>query len=189
MARKKNTPSTIDKLLPDIQSLIKKLRDDGRTIDEIRAKLLELDVEVSRSALGRHVKSLADMQQRMRDSHAMAKALTSHYGDKPVNELADANFQLMHSVVMQTLTASDVDPETGESAPIMFNPQEAMFLAKSLQSLAGAQKTNTDRLIRAREEAAKEAAKAVDRVAKKAAAGLTKETVADIKREILGITK
>lgn len=195
MARKKrpskrNTPSTIDRLLPDIQDLIKDLRAKGRTIDEIRAKLFELDVDVSRSALGRHVKSLADMQARMRDSHAMAQALAQQHGDKPVNDLANANFQLMHSLVMQTMTAAEVDPETGEAMPVTFNAQEAMFLAKSLQSLASAQKANQDRLVKAQEEAREEERRrAVGRVEEAAKQqGFSKDMVTAIRHAVLGTT-
>ena len=50
--------STIKRLPKAIQERIGELREAGRTIDEILAKLAELDVEVSRSALGRHVKAL-----------------------------------------------------------------------------------------------------------------------------------
>tara|TARA_B000000460_G_C21481316_1_gene377159 strand:- start:26 stop:271 length:246 start_codon:yes stop_codon:yes gene_type:complete len=81
MPRKRDTPSSIDRLLPSIQELIGRLRREGRTIDEIRAKLMELDVDVSRSALGRHVKSLADVQRRMRDSREIANALVNQFGD------------------------------------------------------------------------------------------------------------
>lgn len=157
MASKNNRPSSIDRLLPSLRELIAKLRRDGFTIDEIRAKLLELDVEVSRSALGRHVRTLADAQDRMRRSKAIADALVSQFGEQPDNKLARANLELMHSVVMQTITASDIDEETGEMQPVTFDPQQAMFLAKSLQSLASAEKTNSDRIMKAREEGKKEA--------------------------------
>jgi len=50
--------STVDRLPPEVRELIERLRGNGRTIDEILAKLRDLDAEVSRSALGRHIKLL-----------------------------------------------------------------------------------------------------------------------------------
>jgi len=51
-------PSSIERLPAELRELIGHLRERGRTIDEILAKLAELDVDVSRSALGRHVQHL-----------------------------------------------------------------------------------------------------------------------------------
>ena len=123
----------------------------GRTIDEIMAKLAELDVDVSRSAVGRHVKGLAAIAERMRHSRAVAEALVGQFGDQPDNRLARVNLELMHSVVMQTISAAEIDEVTGEAKPIIFSPEDAMFLSRSLQSLASAEKTNTDRIMKAEE--------------------------------------
>ncbi|PTS73811.1 hypothetical protein DBR17_17830 [Sphingomonas sp. HMWF008] len=181
---KRSTPSTIDKLPEQVRELIGTLRRDGRTIDEIMAKLGELSVDVSRSALGRHVKTLADVADRMRNSRAIADSLVAQFGDQPDNKLARANLELMHSVVMQTITAAVVDEETGESQPVTFSPEDAMFLARSMQSLASAEKTNSDRIIKAREIATKEAAKkAVDAAKTK---GLGADTVEFIRKAVLG---
>ena len=65
-------PSSIDRLPEEIRAAIGKLRTQGRSIDEILAHLGTMDVEVSRSALGRHVKRLATLQERMRSSREMA---------------------------------------------------------------------------------------------------------------------
>lgn len=185
---KRDTLSSIDKLPPEIRELIGKLRRErGATIDEILAHLRQLDVDVSRSALGRHVAKMADIAERMRNSRAIADGLVSQFGDDPDNKLARANLELMHSVVMQIITAAEVDPETGEAQPVTFDPKDAMFLAASMNSLASAEKTNADRIIKARLEAAKAAAKAVDDVARTRPAGLTAETVNEIKRRIMGI--
>lgn len=50
--------SIIDRLSADRRGLIKQLRDDGRTIDEIATHLHGMGVPISRSALGLHVRSL-----------------------------------------------------------------------------------------------------------------------------------
>jgi hypothetical protein len=184
-------PSSIDRLPESVRAAIGKLRIQGRTIDEILAHLASLDVEVSRSALGRHVKHLASLTERMQHSRDMALALVDRFGDEPDNKLARLNLELMHSVVMQTITATSED-EDGDPQPVTFCPEDAMFLARALKELAGAQKTDSDRTLIMRREALKqaqaEAAAAVDKVAKREG-GLTKETVAAIKAEILGIAR
>ena len=179
-------PSSIDRLPEAIRAEVGRLRLQGRTIDEILSHLKTLDVDVSRSALGRHVKRLAAGRERMRHSREMATALVAQFGDQDDNKLARLNLELMHGVVMQTIMASSED-EDGEAQPVTFSPEDARFLADALAKLASAEKTNADRTLKLKQEAAKEAAAAVDRVVKSGAAGLTDDTVAAIKREILGI--
>ena len=59
-------PSSISRLPAEIRDKIGALRAEGRTIDEIVAKLEELNVDVSRSALGRHCKRLESVQANIR---------------------------------------------------------------------------------------------------------------------------
>lgn len=176
--------SSIDRQPPEIQELISKLRFQGRTIDEILAQLKALDVEVARSSLGRHVKSLASASERMRHSRNMATALVERFGSEPDNKLARLNLELMHGAMLQLLTASD-DDEQGQAAPVTFSPQDANFLSGALQKLASAEKTDADLRLKLRAEALKEAAGAVEKVAKEA--GLTRETVATIRSAVLGV--
>jgi hypothetical protein len=186
-ARRPERPSSIDRLPEEIREEVGRLRVQGRTIDEILSHLKTLDVEVSRSALGRHVKGLATLRERMRHSRDMAAALVSQFGEQPDNRLARMNLELMHGVIMQTITAAGED-EDGEAQPVTFCPEDARFLADALAKLASAEKTNVERTLKMKQEATKEAAAAVDRVVKAGGgAGLTEDTVAAIKREILGI--
>jgi len=182
----KHVPSSIDKLPDEVREAIAKLRAQGRTLDEILAHLASLDVEISRSALGRHVKRLGTLTERMNASRNIAVALVDRFGDQPDNKLARLNLELMQGVVMQAITGATIDEETGEAEPVTFLPEDVMFLAGALQKLASAEKTNADRMIVARRELAKEAAQAVDRVANRDG-GLTRATVDKIKAEILGI--
>lgn len=180
----RRVPSSIDKLPTEVRELIGRLREGGRTIDEILAKLTELDVEVSRSALGRHVRSLAEVGEQMRRSREIATALVARFGDQPDNKLAQLNVELMHGLVMRAITA-EAEGEDGEVAPVTFGPEDTMFLARSLQSLASAQKIDEDRMLKMRAEVAKQAAAAAETVGK--AKGLTKETMDAIKHAVLGV--
>lgn len=179
-------PSSIDRLPEEIRAEVGRLRVQGRTIDEILDHLKALDVEVSRSALGRHVKGLATLRERMRQSRDMATALVSQFGDQPDNQLQRLNLELMHGVIMQTITAAGED-EDGEARPVTFVPEDARFLADALAKLAQAEKTNTDRTLKMKAEAKKEAAVAVEKVAK--AEGLSPATIELLRSEILGVKK
>ncbi len=177
-------PSSIDRLPEEIRSEVGRLRLQGRTIDEILAHLKSLDVEVSRSALGRHVKGLAALRERMHQSREMATALVSQFGDQPDNKLQRLNLELMHGVIMQTITATGED-EDGEPKPVTFCPEDARFLADALAKLATAEKTNADRTLRLKAEAKKEAVAEVEKVAKQE--GLSTDTLNRIRAGILGV--
>ncbi|HEX7821056.1 MAG TPA: phage protein Gp27 family protein [Sphingobium sp.] len=183
--KKRHRPSSIDRLEPEIRDLIGKLRiDSGWTIDEIHTRLLELDPKSapSRSALGRHVKSLEEIGAQLRQSREVAQALVSQIGDAPEDRVADLNIELMHSMILRLLTATN---DTGDGAPIVFMPDEIKFMSQSLQSLAGARKTNVDVVMRVRQETAKAAAKKASEAVK--ARGLGKETADWIYNEVLGV--
>lgn len=192
-------PSSIDRLPSEIREVIGALRQDGRTIDEILAKLQELKVEVSRSALGRHVQTLAQVGERMRRSRDLAQSLTARFGDQPDNRLARMNLELLHNALFETLIAADSsegegdedDEEADGRAPIAMDPKSLKALADALRSMASAEKLDAERITRmkaeARREALEEAAKAVDKAAKKVSGGMTKDTIQAIKSEILGV--
>lgn len=188
--RKKATPSTIDRLEPEIQELIGQLRRRGRTINEIMAKLAELDIEISRSALGRHVRSLTDVQDELRSSREMAVALVDKYGEEGDDKLARLNIELAHSLLLRVQMAylAAKDDDNGEGTTLTITGQELNFLSRTSKSLAEAKKvTNAEaRQIRkeATEKATKEAAENATKAAR--AKGLSKETVDAIRHAVLG---
>lgn len=185
---KRNTPSSIDKLPPEIQELIGALRRSGRTIDEILSKLRELDSKdawsVSRSALGRHLLKLQAATEQVKRSRAVAEALVTQFGDEPDSKVARANIELMHGLVMNVLTNTEEDEATGQMKPITLAPEDAMFLASAIQKLASAEKTNDDRITKARDAAVAAAAKRAGAAAK--SKGLSKDTVEFITAKVLG---
>lgn len=164
MARKpRQTPSSIDRLPVELRELIGRLRDQGATIDEIRAKLNELDADVSRSALGRHVKGLAEIGAQMRRSREIATSLVNQFGEESDNKVARFNIEMMHGVVMRLLTGED---ETGEMGAVTLDAEEVLQLSRSLQSLAGADKINAERTLKLRAEFQKEAVQKLDKAVK-----------------------
>lgn len=160
---RRQMPSSIDRLPVELRELIGRLRDKGATIDEIKAKLDELDADVSRSALGRHIKGLAEIGAQMRRSREIATALVGQFGDQPDNRLARMNIEMMHGVIMQTvMAASNAEGENGEAQPVTFDPEQVMFLARSLQALAGADKANAELTLKLKAEFQREAIKKLD---------------------------
>lgn len=182
--------STIDKLPAELRELIGKLRQNGRTIDEILAKLNELSADVSRSALGRHVKQLDAIGEEIRRTRAIADAIVQRFGDAPESRTARLNIELMHGLVMKLMIG-----EGDDGKPVTLEPQDAYFLGTALQRLSQASKIDVDREVKIRErvkaEMAEKAAAAVDQAADKVAkAGgrkLDPETLRAIRQEIYGI--
>jgi DNA-binding transcriptional MerR regulator len=181
---RRRRPSSIDKLDPDVRDLIGKLRiDRGYTIDEIRAQLEKMLAEEhlpSRSALGRHVKSLEEIGAQLRQSREVAQALVAQVGDAPEDRVADLNIELMHSMILRLVTATD---DAGDGKPVTFGPEDTMFLTRSLQALAGARKTSAELALKIRKEMASEAKKKLSGAVK--AGEIDPEAAARAKR-ILG---
>lgn len=176
-------PSSVDRLDPEIKDLIGKLRIDfGWSIDEILAKLRELGQgDISRSALGRHVKSIEEVGAELRQSREMALALVGKIGEAPDDRVSELNIELMHSMMMRLLTSIDA---AGDGQALILDPKEQKFLSGAIKDLAGARKIHADTVLKVREEARKDAAKkAVDAAKSK---GLSGDTVDFIRKAVLG---
>jgi len=178
-------PSSIKRLPKEIREKISDLRGSGLTIDEILTHLEQLNVEVSRSALGRHLKKQAEVSAQLEKSRMMAEAVVRKFGDQETSKVARTNIELMHSLLMKCFIGGDGD----EAADVTLSAKDAMFMATALQKLSQASKLDVDETLKIREEERKHALTAAADVAVKTARqnGLTKETVDKIKAEILGI--
>jgi hypothetical protein len=185
--RGRHVASTVDRLDPEIKKLIRDLWvDHGWRIDDIRAKLIELGKPVSRSALGRHVRTLPEVAKEMREAREMAESLAREVGTAGEDKLAELNIELMHGVLLRLLSNGKTS-EDGES--VTFGPEEVMFLGRAMKDLAAARKTDVDR-VRAREklieERAKQAAVAKVEEVAKTQRGLTADLVMQIRHAVLG---
>ena len=176
--------NSIKRLPAEIRELIGRLRGNGRTLDEIREKLAELDVDLPRSTLGRHIKQLDVIGEEIRRSRAISEALVAKLGDEPESRTARLNIELMQSMVMKLLVGED-----GEA--VALTGKEAMFISSSLQKLASAAKTAAESEIKIRKAVAEHLlGKVVEAVAKAEEAGepgLSSERLAQLKKEFLGI--
>jgi hypothetical protein len=186
-----NRPSSIDKLPPEIRDLIAALRGRGWTIDQIQQHLANLlDQVPSRSALGRHILGLDKLGERMRRSRDVATALARELGDAPGSKAAQVNIELLQSVILDVfLKAEGGEEGAAELAAISASPQALMQIAKALESLGRASKTNVDFVAaaeaRATAKARAEAADSAEAVAREK--GLSADTIAAIKAGIFGV--
>ncbi len=185
-------PSSIDQLPEEVRAEIGRLRGMGWTIDQILEHLRALiDRAPSRSALGRHIQGLDKLGERMRRSRQVAEALVRELGDAPQSRAAALNIELLHSAVLDLfMKAADGEAVDGDGAAALAgNPEGTMMLAKALDHLSRASKTNVEFVAaaekRATERAKREAATAAETIARER--GISGETLAAIKAGILGV--
>lgn len=170
-------PSSISRLPAEIRDKIGALRAEGRTIDEIVAKLEELNVDVSRSALGRHCKRLESVQANIRQSRQIADAIVRNYGEDKENKLARVNMEILHGLIFQLMSSED-----GE--PVVISSKDASCLATAIEKLTKAAKADVEKEIAITAEFKEKAERQLQSVARRK--GLSSETVDMVRREILG---
>lgn len=184
-AKARHRPSTIDKLDTEIRELIGKLRmDQGWTIDEIQQRLVAMGQSVSRSALGRHVRTLQDISAEMREAQAMATALAREVGDADQSRMLDVNAQLLQANMFKLMLAANEDDGEG----VQLSAKDAKAFADALRSIALTRKTDLDLVERAEKRATERAkVEAADKATTAARSkGLSKDTVDAIRRAVLG---
>lgn len=183
--------SSIDELPDEIKAEVGRLRMQGATIDELLQHLRSLHVGVSRSAIGRHVKSLGAVAEKMRRSRDVATALVRELGDAPESQAARLNIELLHAAILDLSmkAAEDEEVDKDGKAALAGNPAGLMMLAKALDHLTKSTRTDADYRLKieaaATERATRAAATAVETVAR--ARGLSADTVDAIKRGIFGL--
>lgn len=182
--RPKFQPSSVDKLDKEIRELIGQLRiDKGWTIDEIKQQLEKMGQgHISRSALGRHVRQIADVASEMKEVKVYADALAKEAGDSDLAKLADLNAQMLQTNMFKLMLAA----KDGEG--IQLSPKDSKDFADALRSIALTRKTELDVIEKAEERSAKKATKEAAENATKAARakGLSQDTVDAIRMAVLG---
>lgn len=181
------TPSKIDRLPVEIREMIDRLRtQEGRTIDEIMAKLQELEgVDAAalpgRSALGEYTKEIDAVAEQIKRSRGIAEAMIERYGEEKESKAARLNIELMHGLMTRLLMT--------DGGPVTLDPKDAMFLSTSLQKLAAASKTDQDREVQRLRELVAKVDEFADQVEAAATGekGLSTEQVADIRHRVLGV--
>ncbi|MCA3343300.1 MAG: DUF3486 family protein [Roseomonas sp.] len=186
-------PSTIARLPGEIREAIGRLREQGRTLDEILTHLQGMEVTVSRSALGRHVQQMDKVGERLRRSRAISEALVRQLGDAPESQTARLNIEMMHSFLFDFLASAEEGAEEGSEAALasVRDPKSVALMAEAVQRLTTASRNNADYVARVEDRAAAKAkagaARAAEAVAREK--GLSADTVRAIKASILGVAE
>jgi hypothetical protein len=141
-------PSKFDRLPPEIRDTVFRLRDNGRTIDEIMAALHAMEVTPdalpSRSGLGVEVQSIDRVLEMTRQTRATADVLARESAEAPEGRQARANIELTQASIMQVLIGA-------ASGGVKLDARDAGYIAKALSDLTRAARTDleTRRLIKA----------------------------------------
>lgn len=176
MARRSTVAALPRALLERCNALIR----DGHTIEEILAALQGLGAQVSRSAVGRYVKSAREVMEKHRQAQDVARVWVDKLEAEPAGDVARLLPEMLRVVAFQSLT-------TMGEADKPAKPMDVMLLAKALKDIAGTTKTHLDveRQLRAMREQLKTVAVEVEGAVRQA--GLSEETVGQIKARILGV--
>lgn len=190
MTTRKNTKSKIQQLPDDIRSqLAAMLRSGSMSQKDILAEVNKLIVEsglppeeqISRTGLNRFSKRMNESGSRIARAREMAEVLTSKLGDAPTSQIGNLMAENMKTMAFETSMALMEASEDGEMIDIKQFNQLALAMQRISQSSILNQKIEKE--IRA--AFAAEAANAAEKIVK--SAGLTAETAAQIKQQILGI--
>lgn len=171
--------STVKDLDPRIKAEVDAaLRDDRMTIDEIVALIRDAGGDVSRSAVGRYKQTFEEGMEVYRASQQMAQAWGKRMEEEPESGAAQLARSVLGSVALHTGQAM---MQSGEAMPA----NEVMFLAKALDHLSRAELSDTQRILRIRQEVAKAASVVAAKEVK--AAGLSDAAAEAIRQKILGV--
>jgi hypothetical protein len=181
--RPNSRPSSIEQLDEEVRELISELRVKRRwTIKKIRAKLLELGEDVSRSALARHTRKLDEAAERtaekLRIARGMARVMAQSGEEAEDGQLARLNAEMFEVGIFQLLTQS----LNGKPLAPDLQMKLGIALDKSTSVKARLQQIEE----RAEKRAAEKLMKTVEGMAKTTGSGLTREAVAAIRHAVLG---
>jgi len=148
---------------------------------ELDKREIELPEPISRSAVGRYSRMRKLEQQSIGDSVRQMRAIQQEFGDDPTSFLVNGNnmAQMLAWKRVQAAMNGDVDVDEEFLANIS--------LAMSRMAKTAVINDDRERDIREdeRQIAKEEAAKQVDKTARKA--GVSEETIAAIRRDVLGM--
>jgi hypothetical protein len=167
MRRGRHYPSSIDRLPPEMREVLNTLRiDKGYTIDQIVDHMKGMDVALSRAAVGRHVKSLEDkVGEKIRELRLAAEAVSKRLDSADDAKVGALNRELAHAIIMRVATAQDA-----EGNDVTFDAQEAHFIAKALDHLARAEKSDAERILKIRKEVGRDVRGKIEQIAADATA-------------------
>jgi hypothetical protein len=183
--RTRGKPSSIEMLPEDIKQLLDEMLRDKKVtqkaiVDAVNAKLAAAGIpdEITKSSLNRYSTNMETVGGRIRDAREIAEVWTAKLGDKPTGDVSNLLIEMLRSIAFETtmrMTEGD-DP---------VSPGLIKELALGIQRLENAAMLTTKREKEIRQAFAQQAAAAIEK--KTAGAGMSRTTIDEIKKEILGI--
>ncbi len=190
---KRHSPTKVDLLPPTIRETVGRLLAANHTIDEVVEHLRQLEATgavfdmPSRSGVGRYAERLRSAQKRMADTLSIAEALAPQFGEQPDDRTGRMAAEMVKAGIFDLLTAVEIDEETGRATGVNISAKDAAMLAGALRDLANRDKVDQERTLKLKEQTAKEAAAAVDKVA--TAEGWGAETKKRLWDAVIGVAK
>lgn len=171
--------SAVRTLPADLRREIDAMIREGRaTIDDLVAYLEEQGAEVSRSAMGRYKQGMEASLKRYREAQEVAGVWITKLGQDQGGDVSKLLAEMLKTVAFQTL--ADLGDEDAAA-----KPADIMLLARAVKDLESSGKLSLEREIRVRQETAKQAVAAAEKVAR--GAGLTAATIDQFRAGILGV--
>ncbi|HDO7098914.1 DUF3486 family protein [Klebsiella pneumoniae] len=180
-------PSKIDLLPEGIRDALHgMLRDKRHTQEQIREAINELidghnlpdDMQLSRTGLNRYATRMEAIGSKIRASREMADIWAAKLGSAPTSDVGKLLMEFVKTLAFETSMALAETEKTVE-------PKALGQLALVAQRIEAAQMASHKREKEIRLAFAEEAAAQAEKITK--SAGLSAETAADIRRQILGI--
>lgn len=141
--------SSIARLQKEVQDRINSWFESGYTVDEVTAFLNEMGHDISRSAVGRRRKAWGEVVREVREAREAAEFLSRSFRDSPDSEVANANIEMLHTIMQHFLRDMMDDEERS------LKPSEFAQMATAVQRLASSRRDEVRTTITA-EEAAQE---------------------------------
>ena len=179
-------PSSIDRLSPELRAKIHELlaRPDV-TQQEITDALNAQGAGVSKSAVNRYAVRFREWTERNRQAREAVEAYLEGVGPDAQNKMGEAVLQMLRSVSVDLMAAMrdldpDESPETVERVAKLVSQ-----VARAVRDMESAASANAERRRKLLAELAAAAAKVEERLQE--AGGTSAETIASIRRDILGV--
>ena len=185
MPRKtRGRPSRVDKLPPAVKIQVDKdLREGKKTqkdIVEEANETLENNQKISLSGFNRYATTMESVGAKLRETREIANVWMARFGDDQDSDVLQLVVEMMQSAVFKVaLKASDGDEDE------LLDPKMLADLSLAVQRLSKSAETNIKREQAIRKELVEEAAASVDAIASQS--GMSKETIDNLKKEILGV--
>ncbi len=179
-------PSSIARLPKELADVCHRLIREGKTIHEITDKLNELEADVSKSAVGRYVKSAREQMQRYREAQEVAGRWVAELGENSKGDVATLCQQMLTGIAFTTLdqvAQQQLEVGDGDGKPAKpLKAMDLMLFAKALESIESGSKRALERREKIERAAFERASQKVGEVGQRV--GLSQASIDAIQKEL-----